>query len=308
VDVNRFDYAAVDWDLTAALAEAKDLYYRITLDQEDLERVGEGNAANLESDEQVKAWLVANLPFDYFSHKQLREVVGRVASRLQEINPQLTGNLAAVKFAVREKTAGFIERETDRQTEAIFKHLFESKKLCFFLECLECRFEIPEQIEVRATRPLVRNSGDVVQKSLFDFTPNDLNEYEKSVALYLDDHPQVLWWYRNLVGPENFSIQGYRRHPIYPDFVVQNGRDNKPVARVLVLESKGKHLKGSEDTSYKRSVADYFDKTGRKVPWQKLGEEFENHQFRFQILDEGDYADRDWRDDLARLLEGAAVE
>ena len=123
------------------------------------------------------------------------------------------------------------------------------------------------------------------------------------MALYLDRNPQVLWWYRNLVGPENFSVQGYRRHPIYPDFVVQESKNAKPVARVLVLESKGKHLKGNEDTEYKRAVAGYFDQTGRKVLWQKLAEEFENHKFRFQILDEGEYADRDWREDLKAMLE-----
>jgi len=120
----------------------------------------------------------------------------------------------------------------------------------------------------------------------------------------------VLWWYRNLVGPENFAVQGYRRHPIYPDFVVQEGKDALPIAKVLVLEGKGKHLKGNEDTSYKRSVADYFEKTGRKVPWQQLGEESESHQFRFQVLDEGDYADRDWREALKQLLEArqAAIQ
>ena len=75
------------------------------------------------------------------------------------------------------------------------------------------------------------------------------------------------------------------------------------MAQVLVLESKGKHLKGNEDTNYKRSVADYFERAGRKVTWQQLGEEFEDHTFRFQILDEGEYADRDWRDDLRKLLE-----
>ena len=151
-------------------------------------------------------------------------------------------------------------------------------------------------------RQLAHDNGDLVQRSLFDYTPDDLNEYERSVALFLDGHPQVLWWYRNLVGPENFSVQGYRRHPIYPDFVIQEGEDSKPIACVMVLETKGKHLKGSEDTTYKRSVADYFEQTGREVPWQKLGEEFESHRFRFQILDEGDYADRDWRDALKELL------
>jgi type III restriction enzyme len=171
------------------------------------------------------------------------------------------------------------------------------------LECVECRFPIPETVELRAMRQLAHENGDLTQRSLFDYVPDDLNEYERSVALFLDAHPQVLWWYRNLVGPENFSVQGYRRNPIYPDFVVQEGKAAKAVARVLVLESKGKHLKGSEDTKYKRSVADYFNKTGRRVPWQKLAEEFEDNTFRFQILDEGEYADRDWRDELRRLLE-----
>ncbi len=301
--MSRFDYAGVDWNLTDALASAKDQFYRITLEQEAPERVEERAAVSLEEDAQVKAWLVANLPFDYFSHKQLREIVGRVTERLCQVNPGLAGQFALVKFVVREKTAGFIERETDRQTEAAFRKLFETKKLCFFLECVECRFAIPEQVEVRAMRQLAHDNGDLVKHSLFDYIPDDLNEYERSVALFLDKHPQVLWWYRNLVGPENFSIQGYRRNPIYPDFVVQEGKDAKPVARVLVLESKGKHLKGSEDTNYKRSVAGFFEQAGRKVPWQKLAEEFESHEFRFQILDEGEYADRDWRDDLKGLLE-----
>jgi type III restriction enzyme len=119
----------------------------------------------------------------------------------------------------------------------------------------------------------------------------------------------VLWWYRNLVGPEHFAVQGYRRQKIYPDFVVQEGRGSEkgkePIASVLVLESKGKHLKGSSDTNYKRSIADYFGKVGHKVSWQKLAEDFRDNRFRFQVLDEGDHADRDWRDELRRILDGA---
>jgi type III restriction enzyme len=281
----------------------KDQFYRITLEQDNLERVEERRAALLEDDDLIKAWLVVNLPFDHFSQKQLREVVARSMDRLLRRNADLAGKLALVKFVVREKLTGFVERETDKQTEAAFKDLFDSKKLSFFLECVECRFEIPEKIQVRAMRQLAHDSGDLVARSLFDLVPDDLNDYERAVALFLDEHPKVLWWYRNLVGPENFAIQGYRRHPIYPDFLVQEGQNSKPTARVLVLESKGKHLKGSEDTAYKRKVASFFEKAGRKVPWQKLGEDFENNQFRFQILDEGDYSDRDWRDDLKRLLD-----
>ena len=40
-------------------------------------------------------------------------------------------------------------------------------------------------------------------------------------------------------------------------------------------------------------------------PWQKLAEDFQDETFRFQVLDEGEYADRDWQDDLKKLLESA---
>jgi len=306
VEVGRFKYADVDWDLSKDLAEAKDSFYRLTLGQDDLERVEDRVAAIAETDDQVTAWLVASLQFDHYSYKQLRNIVGRVLERLYDLNPDLRARLGLVKFAVREKIAGFIERETDRLTKAAFEELFEKKRLCFYLECVEGRFEIPPKLRILSTRRLIRDDNEPVQRSLFDYVPNDLNEYEKSVALFLDTHPEVLWWYRNLVGPEHFSIQGYRRNKIYPDFVVQRGHNKKPVASVIVVESKGKHLKGNEDTSYKRSIADYFEKIGHKVPWQKLAEDFQDQTFRFQVLDEGEYTDRDWRADLKSLLTQSA--
>ena len=55
----------------------------------------------------------------------------------------------------------------------------------------------------------------------------------------------------------------------------------------------------------KLSVLRNGKKPEQKVPWQKLAEDFQDETFRFQVLDEGEYADRDWRDDLKRLLESA---
>ena len=48
-----------------------------------------------------------------------------------------------------------------------------------------------------------------------------------------------------------------------------------------------------------------FEKVGYKVLWQKLAEDLQDETFRFQVLDEGEYTDRDWRDDLKKLLESA---
>ena len=43
----------------------------------------------------------------------------------------------------------------------------------------------------------------------------------------------------------------------------------------------------------------------QKVPWQKLAADFQDETFRFQVLDEGEYTDRDWQDDLKKPLESA---
>ncbi len=109
-------------------------------------------------------------------------------------------------------------------------------------------------------------------------------------------------WHR----PEDLIANVGKWHGVGPTIcVVQRGHNKKPVATVVVVESKGKHLKGNEDTAYKRTVAGYIEKVGRKVPWQKLVEDFQDETFRFQVLDEGEYADRDWREDLKKLLESA---
>jgi type III restriction enzyme len=254
--------------------------------------------------------MVASLRFDFLSHKQLRVVVRKVYERLvaSELSGMVKDRLALVKFVVRDKAEKFIQEEVDRQTEAAFGELFDAGRIQFFLECAECRFEIPSSVTIYSKGPLVpltHDDGGPVEKSLFDFVESEShNEYERAVALVLDKHADVLWWYRNCVGAENFTVQGYRRQKIYPDFVVQGTHQGKPYHRVIVIESKGKHLEGNPDTAYKRKVANYFTKAGKKVTWQQLGQDFKDHVFRFQILDEAQDHGRDWKDELREMLTG----
>ena len=299
VDVASFDYPGIEWNLTDEMEKARETFYRITLGQTELKTVGQRELETWEDDDRVRAWLVANLPFEHFSFRQLREIVASVTPRLDGLKDRL----GLVKFILKEKVAGFIKSETDKQTEQAFVRLFESKRLCFYLQCVECVREIPQEISLRATRKLVHVSNDPVERSLFDRVPeSDFNEYEKEIALFIDKHAEVLWWFRNLVGEEYFSIQGYRKERIYPDFVIQKGRRPKPDPTVIVVEGKGSHLMGSEDTNYKKDIADYFEKIGHAVPWQELGTGFENAKFRFQIVEEGDHDS--WKDELRRLLDG----
>ena len=301
VDVEKFNYDELKWDLTAEMDKAKDFYYRATLGQNKLDAVGQQEAGYHEPDDTVKAWLVASLPYDYFSFKQLQTVVENFTGQLCKMNAVLKGQLGLVKFTLRNKCREFIEKETDRLAEAAFDRLLEKDKLCFYLECVECRFQIPSSIEIRSVGKLRHADDTDIAKSLFDYAERaGFNQYEADVALVLDRHPEVLWWYQNKVGRDSFAIQGFRKNRIHPDFVVQNGKDEKPIARVVVVESKGRHLGGNPDTEYKRKIAGHFEKMGKKVSWQKLGEGFDKHEFRFQILDEGLYDG--WKDELNKLL------
>jgi type III restriction enzyme len=300
--VERFEYDTIDWPLAEKLSEAKDRFYRITLGS-DIEKRYETEADLVETDSAVLAWLTAGLRFDFLGFKQLRSVVQRVYEHLCAAELQLADRLGLVKFTVRDHVERWIQEQVDKQTEQAFAKLFDSGRLLFYLECKECRFRIPPAIEIRATKRLVHDDHEPIAKSLFDYVEHETqNEYERRVALCLDRDANVLWWYRNLVGPENFTVQGYKRNRIYPDFVAQSSRDGKPVHRVIVIESKGKHLEGNPDTTYKRKVAKYFQEVGKKVTWQQLGESFADHIFRFQILDEAQPHGRDWQDELNAIL------
>jgi len=302
VDVGRFSYDDVaTWSLAAEAEAARTEWLRVTLGRVD-EGAGEEDVI-LEDDARVESWLAANLMFDQFSGKEMAAVARTVIARVLKEDETLRGRLGLIKHALLTRVRGLVERETDRQTEEVFRKMHRDGEILFYLHCVHCRFPIPSRIELRSTARLTRENGAPLQRALFDIVPDDLNEYEKTVALVLDRHPEVLWWYRNLVGPQNFSIQGFRKSPVYPDFVVQTSANGgKPSAKVLVIESKGRQLKGSLDTEYKRNLAKLFEECGREVTWQEISSGFAERKFRFQILDQGDYTGEEWRDTLDSII------
>ncbi len=307
VDVSKFAYAGIDWDITAILKEQRDRLFKVTLGA-DAKEVADTKVDLWESDESVRAWMAANLDFPHFSQKQLRLVVDRVYERLIGAHLTLRGRFALVKTEIRKKVADFVQDEVDEATKEAFGALFDKGAILFYLHCEECRFEIPPEIRIesRGGEKLERleyDNGDDVQRSLFDFVERaGMNNLERQVALVLDRDSQVLWWYRNKVGEGSFLIQGYRRAKVYPDFVVQGSHNGRPFHRVMVIESKGEHLEGNADTAYKREIASYFERAGEQVTWQQLGEPFKDHVFRFQVIDERGPNGADWSDELTKLL------
>ncbi len=308
LDDGALDYDVVGrWHVAEALADAKDRFQRVTIGA-DAERVAEFDADLIETDEQVLAWMVASMRFDFLSHKQLRRIARRVYERLIASPPDnvVKDRLSLIKFLLRDKTELFIQEQIDLQTERAFDRLFKRKRILFYLECKECNFEIPDFIRVEVKGPVKRlahDDGKPIANTLFEYdVDQEFNELERQIALVLDRDANVLWWYRNRVGGDQFVVQGYKKQQIFPDFVVQGRGNGRSCHRVLVIEGKGAHLAGNPDTEYKRKVAAYFEQAGHRVTWQELGSEFKDHIFRFQVLDESQPHGREWKDELLDLL------
>jgi len=190
-----------------------------------------------------------------------------------------------------EELKKVLEKERNQLAEQVFRKLVKEKKLCFFLITDKGGFKIPPRIKVRSNKQLVRDDNTPVQRSLFDYVPEEnVNELERAVAIYLDQQENLLWWYRNM-SKQDYHIQGWKKNKIYPDFVASdiNTENDSDYGNVYVLEIKGLHLK-NEDTKYKQDVFALCNELGTKKAWKELDLDFPDKKVEFQVVFEDEWA------------------
>lgn len=119
-----------------------------------------------------------------------------------------------------------------------------------------------------------------------------MNSLEQKVGDILDKQEKILWWFRNKVSRNWYSIQGWQEYKIRPDFVAAKKKDNGGLEVVYVVESKGEHLAGNADTIYKKSVLEIMNsqKTNNKIEsYRQLEFSFDsilNDQVEFYLIEE----------------------
>ena len=126
---------------------------------------------------------------------------------------------------------------------------------------------------------------------------DDINPFEESVAICLDEQDKLLWWYRNIAHVD-YYVQGWKQHKIYPDFIAakKNKKDSLDYSKVYVLETKGLHLK-NDDTHYKQSIFEICNKEAKQKPWDELELEFSQKEFEFQVV-----FDDEWKQKVNELF------
>ena len=245
-------------------------------------------------------------PVDYFfaaSHLldlvpnpwQGRDLARRTFGALLKRYP--ADRVAANHVFVLEELRRRIERERDRLSREVFRDLLESGRMRFLVVAEDLKFNrLPDEIEVPKAKRANREDGSPYQGNLFDMTTeDDLNQFENKVATYLDQQARLFFWYRNR-SRKDYYVQGWKPRRIYADFIVTL-RDGEPEAddgfrRVFVVETKGVHLKDSEDTEYKRSVFDICGEHARKTDWAEFVPAMRSKVVRFEVVDEDEWQAR----------------
>ena len=179
-----------------------------------------------------------------------RTIVGEVVKGLRALGFD-DARLGALSGLIVETLRAWLDGIRNDKAEALFRAEVAAGRIQFRLRTDSHNWRMPltaETYEPDGAEKLA------VEKSLFspiyrgDFSSQD----ERDIAVYLDGEKALTWWHRN-VARSHYSIAGWRREKIYPDFIfaVHQGEHSQ---RLTVLEMKGQHLAGNDDTEYKKAV------------------------------------------------------
>lgn len=192
--------------------------------------------------------------------------------------------------------------QVNAMAETLFRGKLESGEIALRLvssndPALNWKIAETLEIEVSDVDPLLyRKNGEPLDKSLFEKVyQKEFNELEKNTAWYLDESQCVYWWHRIAVNQKSYGLQGWQRHRVYPDLLAcVHGVENSKF-RFSVLETKGDHLKGNDDTEYKRKLFELFTRYADiTASVGQLELDQQDEPMRFQMVME-----KDWKQTLA---------
>lgn len=153
-----------------------------------------------------------------------------------------------------------IQRQVDSIAEASFRDALRRGDIRFELVSAgdpALNWELAETLEIDVAEDdavLTKRNQKPLERSLYDeIYEKQFNPLEKRVAWYVDGETAVKWWHR-LVARQDYHLQGWQRNRIYPDFLVCLHGEGGHGVRLSVLETKGEHLKGNDDSEYKRRL------------------------------------------------------
>lgn len=315
----RFDYerdllSRLDWDRFSFTQrfepDAQNAYQRTVarISVEDLARAEDSLPGTLMTEEEAPGELDFPalvrllgdvIPNPWQAARILEETLADLRRRGVTERRLIANRLFLVK-AMRDD----LQRQVNAAGEREFRALLERGELSFRLVAAgdeRLNWELAETLELDLTeedREFVQRDGRPLERSLFEKVyQKQLNGLEREVAWYLDGERAVRWWHR-IAAQQDWHLQGWQRNKVYPDFLACVQELGEGRIRFAVLETKGLHLKGSEDTAYKERLFELLEKvfeTG--LPAGELQLAVGPRELRFELL-----LENNWRERIRRPL------
>ena len=287
--VSRIDWGKTDFsivhNLQLAQADSADAEIVVTLSENKTELIKEAGRKYQTNSGTVDVvfatrQLLEVIPNPWIAHDIVKSAIATLTRKYGQA--MVTNNFVfIVQELVKCATA-----ERDRLAETVFTELVNAKKLRFLLLKEDAGYRLPSKIAIRkGARKLTREDNSPLQLSLFQQVAEEsVNTDEQSVAWYFEKQEQLLWWYRNL-SRQDYRIQGWRKHGVYPDFIVSRASvaDRADFDKVFIVESKGIHLK-NEDTDYKKNLFKLCNQLAEAKSWIELGLEFPERKIVFELV------------------------
>jgi len=293
---DRADLFPLD-SLNLSMLEEKDVEQVATLSEDQREVI------KLRQSELIKAGalhldsvflarhLLDIVPNPWVAHEFGKTVLNRLLTK----NPEkvVINNFVFIIEELRKHLAG----QKDHLAEEVFRNMVANDKMRFLIIANDLGYKLPKG--KKAPSPwLTKSTGAPLDRSLFDYVPSeDFNERERNIAWYLDDQDKLLFWYRN-VPKSDYGVQGWQRHRVYADFIFTDANSTgNGFDRVFVVETKGLHLKASEDTEYKKSLFNLCNDLARETTLGELGMKLNAKKVSFYVVSE-----EEWQQRLNELL------
>ena len=165
--------------------------------------------------------------------------------------------LGKLSSVIIEEFRKGLETQRDAMAESKFIKDVDSGLVQFRLRTDGNNWKMPKTMETDlpvTSKQMARNNGNVIENSIFSPTYEaEYNGDERDFACYLDEVQALKWWHRNVAKAGQYSVQGWRKNKVYPDFLFALTKIDGEES-LLVWETKGDQLSGNLDTEYKRKL------------------------------------------------------
>lgn len=197
-------------------------------------------------------WLVKETRHSAVPHAQAIVFINKVVASLLEKRSLNVDHLVYMRFKLRDAIRLKITEHYEAAKKNGYQLLLETDRV----KEGQGKFSVGQDFQFPPTYPVnTPYSGNLRFKNHYYEQIGDMNNEEAECALYIDAHPNVEYWVRNLERQETHSF--WLQTPtdkFYPDFVAK-----LKSARILIVEYKGADRFDTPDSQEKRWLGQFWE-------------------------------------------------